>query len=89
MDNIIEFPVSERIREESRKAKFNFHGERINKLLHELAYEFFRAYENPELEDEEFRSNSYIGVAKDGQRRKMSFVVKKEYYAERPDFDLF
>lgn len=51
-NNVIQFPVSKRIKDELRDDAFQFHKQRINKLLHELQYEFFRAYENPKLQIE-------------------------------------
>lgn len=82
-DNVIQFPISKRMKDKVRDDAFQFHKERINKLLHELQYEFFRAYENPELQGEEFVSRAYLPVTNYEVERIIELRV---YERKRPKF---
>ena len=60
MTNIIDFNSFLKARKsldnEQEREKGEFHINRIEKLLEELAYEFFRAYESKDITDEIYYS---------------------------------
>ncbi len=59
-DNIIEFPESERIEEIKSNKSFNFHKERLEKLLYEMQYEVFRLFQDKDYNQKEIHCRQII-----------------------------
>jgi hypothetical protein len=81
-NNIIEFPKNKIVKINTPEKPKGFHQQKIERLLHELSYEFARAIHEKEISyKEEFTYQQILPTDRDDKKfTKLQFVVFSSDY---------